>query len=417
MGKNDHRDSWRGVNTFKSDSKFGIFKQRTQQPTLDICKLSKNTSLQLESAYSDDNNLSGADNGPKESQQGEIRQNNDDGNMNYHTGLVLEDRYEILSTLGEGAFGKVVECIDKHRSQRVAVKIVKKFESFCKVARSEIAVLEEINSLDDDNRFACVRMLDWFKHKAHICIVLELLGPSTFEFLRENNFVPFSVEQIRHIAYQIFRAVSFLHRNKLTHTDLKPENILFVSCDCDRECNQQMHKKPRLPDVKVVDFGAATFDHQHHETLVSTRHYRAPEVILDLGWDQSCDVWSLGCVLMEYYLGQTLFPSHDCREHLAMMEKVLGSIPSHLLKQTRKKHFVKNELLNWDKTSPSDDDIQKHCQPLRLYMRTNSDDEKQLFDLLGCMLEYDVSKRITLEEALWHPFFCPLRKQQQPQCS
>ncbi|XP_047234474.1 dual specificity protein kinase CLK1-like isoform X2 [Girardinichthys multiradiatus] len=419
MGKNGDCDSWKGINKFKSDSKSGSFKQRKQRPILDISKLSKDVSLHLESASFDENNLSAADKGPKETQQGGIRQNNDDGNMDYRNGLVLEDRYEILSTLGEGAFGKVVECIDRHRGQHVAVKIVKKFESFCKVARSEIAVLEEINSLDDDNRFACVRMLDWFKHKAHICIVMELLGPSTFEFLQQNNFVPFNMEQIRHIAFQIFKAVSFLHRNKLTHTDLKPENILFVSSDCDTEYNQQMnyrHKKPSCLDIKVVDFGTATFDHQHHETLVSTRHYRAPEVILDLGWNQSCDVWSLGCVLIEYYLGQTLFPSHDCREHLAMMENVLGPIPPHLLKQTRKKHFVKHERLNWEEQSCSDDDIRKHCQPL-MYMRTNSEEEKQLFDLLTCMLEYDVSRRITLEEALWHPFFCPLRMQQQPQCS
>ncbi|MEQ2166400.1 Dual specificity protein kinase clk1 [Goodea atripinnis] len=174
--------------------------------------------------------------------------------MDYHIGLVLEDRYEILSTLGEGAFGKVVECIDRHGGQHVAVKIVKKFESFCKVARSEIAVLEEINSLDDDNRFACVRMLDWFKHKAHICIVMELLGPSTFEFLQQNNFVPFSMAQIRHIAFQIFTAVSFLHRNKLTHTDLKPENILFVSSDCDTEYNQQMAQKAKLFRHKSCGF-------------------------------------------------------------------------------------------------------------------------------------------------------------------
>ncbi|XP_038155567.1 dual specificity protein kinase CLK2-like isoform X2 [Cyprinodon tularosa] len=361
----------------------------------------KDASFCVESASSDDNDLTAADKRPRE--------NDDDGNLDYHIGLVMEDRYEIVSTLGEGAFGRVVECIDRHRDLRVAVKIVKKFESYCKVARSEIAVLEEINSLDDDNRFACVRMLGWFKHRAHTCIVLELLGSSTFEFLRQNNFVPFSVEQIRHIAFQILKAVSFLHRNKLTHTDLKPENILFVSGDS--ESNQQMHKALRCLDVKIVDFGNATFDHQHHETLVSTRHYRAPEVILDLGWNQSCDVWSLGCVLMEYYLGRTLFPSPDCGEHLAMMQKVLGPIPPHLLKQTGKKHFVKNEHLNVDKANSSDEAIQKFCQPLR-YMRTNSDEEKQLFDLLGCMLEYDVSRRITLEEALWHPFFCTLRAQQ-----
>lgn len=117
--------------------------------------------------------------------------------------------------------------------------------------------------------------------------------------------------------------------------------------------------------VRVVDFGSATFDHEHHSTIVSTRHYRAPEVILgevvyrllarnessyfhlsnrslniiqilncmsvsnnpslefksslvfmifspcfcppELGWSHPCDVWSIGCILFEYYLGFTLF--------------------------------------------------------------------------------------------------------------
>ncbi len=54
---------------------------------------------------------------------------------------------------------------------------------------------------------ACVRMLDWFEHEGHICIVFELLGLSTYEFLRQNEFHPFRVEQIRHMAFQIFRAV------------------------------------------------------------------------------------------------------------------------------------------------------------------------------------------------------------------
>uniref|UniRef100_A0A3Q0S152 dual-specificity kinase n=1 Tax=Amphilophus citrinellus TaxID=61819 RepID=A0A3Q0S152_AMPCI len=291
-------------------------------------------------------------------------------------------------------------------NEHVAVKIMRNTDCFCEVARSEITVLEEIKRLDDDNRL----MLDWFEHKGHICIVFELLGLSTFEFLQQNEFLPFSVEQIRHVAFQIIKAVCFLHRNKLTHTDLKPENILFVCSDYDLEYNEDLvrceERKLRSLDVKVVDFGTATFDHEHHESLVSTRYYRAPEVILDLGWNQSCDVWSLGCVIIEFYLGRT----HDSKEHLAMMERVLGPIPPHLLKQTRKKHYVHNECLNWDEQN-HDDYIRKYCQPLKLYMQTQKEEERQLFDLLSCMLEYDVCKRITLEEALWHPFFTPLRMQ------
>lgn len=53
-------------------------------------------------------------------------------------------------------------------------------------------------------------------------------------------------------------------------------------------------RKVKCTDVRLIDFGSATFDHEHHSTIVSTRHYRAPEVILELGWAQPCDVWSIG---------------------------------------------------------------------------------------------------------------------------
>ncbi|XP_032390131.1 dual specificity protein kinase CLK4 isoform X2 [Etheostoma spectabile] len=395
-----------------ADRKTRRFNQRTPDSSIETGNSPDDNSLQLECAFPGVKAVT-ADDGVKKSVIGKSCEDNGEGHLDYRIGLVMKERYEVVSTLGVGAFGKVVECIDRDKKDHVAVKIVRNPECFREVARSEIAVLEDINILDDDNRFSCVRMLDWFEHNDHICIVFELLGLSTFEFLRQNKFLPYNVEQIRHMAFQIFRAVCFLHRNKLTHTDLKPENILFVCSDYDLEYNDVMkceEKKLRRCDVKVVDFGTAKFDHEDHESEVSTRHYRAPEVILGLGWNQSCDVWSLGCVLMEFYLGRTLFQTHDSKEHLAMMEKILGPIPPHLLKQTRKQHYVHNGRLNWDETSSTDEYIWKHCIPLKS-MCKKSEEESKLFDLIGSMLEYDVYRRITLEEALWHPFFSPLRMQ------
>nr|XP_043898894.1 dual specificity protein kinase CLK2-like [Solea senegalensis] len=364
-------------------------------------------SLRLESASLGDSGVGADDDnddgGGGRSDRAASCEDDGEGHLVYHVGLVMKDRYQVVSPLGAGAFGKVVKCIDRETGEHVAVKIVRNIDCFREVARSEIAVLEEINALDDDNRFACVRMLDRFDHEGHVCIVFELLGLSTFEFLRQKHFRPYTVEQIRHMAFQIFRAICFLHRNKLTHTDLKPENILFV--------NDQKEIKLRSPDVKVVDFGTATFDHEHHESVVSTRHYRAPEVILDLA--QSCDAWSLGCASHGIKIDFLSFQTHNSEEHLAMMEKVLGPIPSHLLKQTRKQHYVHNERLNWDESSSSDDYIGKHCKPLTQCMQRKSEEEQQLLDLVACMLEYDVCRRITLEEALWHPFFSPVRAQKQ----
>ncbi|KAM4554805.1 dual specificity protein kinase CLK4b isoform 2-T3 [Odontesthes bonariensis] len=266
-------------------------------------------------------------------------EDDDEGHLIYHSGDMLRARYEIVCTLGEGAFGKVVECIDhSNDGSRVALKIIKNIDRYREAALSEVEVLKQLNSLDAARRYACVRMLDWFDYHGHICISFELLGLSTYDFLKENNFQPFSIEQIRHMAYEIVRAVKFLHKNKLTHTDLKPENILFIDSDYDLQYNREKRRDERTlrnPNVKIVDFGNATYDHEHHTSVVSTRHYRAPEVILDLGWNHSCDIWSIGCILLEYYLGSTLFQTHDSKEHLAMMERVLGPIPPNLLEKTK----------------------------------------------------------------------------------
>ncbi|KAJ8387873.1 hypothetical protein AAFF_G00149080 [Aldrovandia affinis] len=341
-------------------------------------------------------------------------EDDEEGHLIYHSGHMLRARYEIVCTLGEGAFGKVVECIDLSKGgARVALKIIKNLERYREAAMSEVEVLEQVNSLDCHQQYCCVRMLDWFDYHGHICIVFELLGLSTFDFLKENGFQPFPVDQIRHMAYQIFRAVHFLHQNKLTHTDLKPENILFVDSDYHIKYNPKMKQDERTlksTDVKVVDFGNATYDHEHHTSVVSTRHYRAPEVILELGWDQSCDVWSLGCILVEYYLGLTLFQTHDSKEHLVMMERVLGPIPSHLLQKTRKRHYIRHERLDWDEHSSSGRYVRKHYKPLKQYMSSKGVEHEQLFDLINKMLAYDIAQRITLEEALWHPFFDTLRK-------
>lgn len=91
----------------------------------------------------------------------------------------------------------------------------------------------------------------------------------------------------------------------------------------------------RRSDVRLIDLGSATFDDEHHSAVVSTRHYRAPEVILELGWSQPCDVWSIGCILFEIYTGYTLFQTHDNREHLAMMERILGTIPYRMARKSR----------------------------------------------------------------------------------
>lgn len=90
-------------------------------------------------------------------------------------------------------------------------------------------------------------------------------------------------------------------------------------------------------EIRLIDFGSATFQDEYHSSVVSTRHYRAPEIILGLGWSYPCDIWSIGCILVEFFTGDALFQTHENLEHLAMMENVVGSrIDSHLVTQVNK---------------------------------------------------------------------------------
>ena len=75
----------------------------------------------------------------------------------------------------------------------------------------------------------------------------------------------------------------------------------------------------------MIDFGGATFEYGLHSRIINTRQYRAPEVILECcEWNDSSDIWSLGCIIVELYTGKLLFDTHDSYEHLAFIEKAIG---------------------------------------------------------------------------------------------
>ncbi|XP_043601270.1 serine/threonine-protein kinase Doa isoform X2 [Bombus pyrosoma] len=342
-------------------------------------------------------------------------EDDEDGHLVYQSGDILANRYKVLATLGEGTFGKVVKVKDLQMDHVMALKIIKNVEKYREAAKLEINALEKIATKDPEGQHLCVKMLDWFNYHGHMCIAFEMLGLSVFDFLRDNSYQPYPLEHVRHIGYQLCYAVKFLHDNKLTHTDLKPENILFVDSDYETIYSSKKRRdirRVKRTDIRLIDFGSATFDHEHHSTIVSTRHYRAPEVILELGWSQPCDVWSIGCILFELYLGITLFQTHDNREHLAMMERILGTIPHRMARKTKTKYFYHGKL-EWDEKSSAGRYVRDNCKPLHRCMLSDDEEHRQLFDLVQKMLEYEPSQRITLKDALAHSFFDALPAHQR----
>ncbi|KAH7636303.1 hypothetical protein HUG17_10273 [Dermatophagoides farinae] len=338
------------------------------------------------------------------------------GHLIYKNGDILQDKYEILATLGEGTFGKVIRVRNLKTNNALALKIIKNVDKYREAAMFEIKVLQTIAERDPKGRNLCVRMFDWFDYHGHICIAFEMLGLSVFDFMKDNNFQPYPIDQIRHIGYQLIFSVKFLHENELTHTDLKPENILFLNSEYDVELTKKRKEIRRVKntDIRLIDFGSATFDYEHHSKIVSTRHYRAPEVILELGWSHPCDAWSVGCILFELYQGMTLFQTHDNLEHLAMMERILGPLPYRMSRKSKTRYYYHGKLMDWDERSAAGRYVRENCKPLHRYIiQPDNDDHRNLFDLISQLLEYEPNNRLSLQDALDHPFFKRLPSEQR----
>ncbi|OBZ86430.1 Dual specificity protein kinase lkh1 [Choanephora cucurbitarum] len=325
----------------------------------------------------------------------------------------LTPRYKMMRLLGQGTFGKVVECYDRVKRTYCAIKIIRAIPKYRDASKIEIRVLNSLKEHDPINLNKCIHLIEWFDYHNHICMVFELLGQSVFDFLKFNEFRPFPIHHIQQFAKQILTSVAFVHELKLIHTDLKPENILLVD-NRSREAGNIVDIDPTSKilentDIRLIDFGSATFERDYHSSVVSTRHYRAPEIILGMGWSYPCDIWSIGCILVEFLTGEALFQTHDNLEHLAMMVVVLGKIPPKLVKASSREaqKFFKNGKLKYPDVDTTEQS-KKYVRALKLLKRivnptTNA--KYQFLDLLTKMLVYDPDARITAREALRHPFF------------
>lgn len=115
---------------------------------------------------------------------------------------------EVLQLLGQGTFGKVVEAYDKQKGSKCAVKVIRSVQKYRDASRIELRVLSTLSSNDKANRNKCIHLRDCFDFRNHICIVTDLLGPSVFDFLKANSFVPFPGSHIQNFARQLFTSVA-----------------------------------------------------------------------------------------------------------------------------------------------------------------------------------------------------------------
>uniref|UniRef100_A0A8B9LM79 non-specific serine/threonine protein kinase n=1 Tax=Astyanax mexicanus TaxID=7994 RepID=A0A8B9LM79_ASTMX len=332
----------------------------------------------------------------------------------------VSSSYEVLEFLGRGTFGQVAKCWKRGTNEIVAIKILKNHPSYARQGQIEVSILNRL-SAENADEFNFVRSYECFQHKGHTCLVFEMLEQNLYDFLKHSKFSPLPLRHIRPILQQVATALMKLKSLGLIHADLKPENIMLV------DPIRQPYR------VKVIDFGSASHVSKAVcSTYLQSRYYRAPEIILGLPFCEAIDMWSLGCVIAELFLGWPLYPGASEYDQIRYISQTQGLPAEYLLSAgTKTSRFFHrgpdSSYPLWRLKTPSEHEAEMgiKSKEARKYifnclddmmqvnlsshlegtdMLAEKADRREFIDLLKRMLRLDADKRITPTKTLAHPF-------------
>ncbi|XP_047026856.1 serine/threonine-protein kinase ICK [Helicoverpa zea] len=217
------------------------------------------------------------------------------------------NRYVVLQQLGDGTYGSVVLAQRRDSGEKVAIKRMKrKYYSW-----DEAMSLREVKSLKKLNHANIVKLREVIRENDTLYFVFEYMRGNLYQLIRDAERA-FPEPVLRNIVYQVLQGLAHMHRHGFFHRDLKPENLLCAG--------------PEL--VKIADLGLAreVRSRPPYTDYVSTRWYRAPEVLLhDTRYGAPIDLWALGCIMAELYTCRPLFPGNSEIDQLHKICAVLGT--------------------------------------------------------------------------------------------
>nr|XP_020441271.1 death-associated protein kinase 2-like [Monopterus albus] len=266
----------------------------------------------------------------------------------------VEDFYEIGEELGSGQFAIVKQCREKCTGLEFAAKFIKKRQSMASsrgVRREEIE--REVNILQQIQHPNIVTLHDVYENRTDVVLILELVsGGELFDFLAQKESL--SEEEATQFIKQILEGVNYLHARKIAHFDLKPENIMLLD------------KNVPLPRIKLIDFGLA---HKieagvEFKNIFGTPEFVAPEIVNYEPLGLEADMWSIGVITY-----------------------ILLSGASPFLGETKQDTLKNISAINYE----FDDEFFCHTSELAK-------------KFISHLLEKDKRKRLTIQDALKHPW-------------
>jgi glycogen synthase kinase 3 beta len=290
------------------------------------------------------------------------------------------EKYDWVKVIGQGTFGVVYKVTDKDLKKNLAIKKVFQDPNY---RNREFMIVVELNHIN------CIKVHNYFFTRdgaqTFLNLVMDYIPETLYRVLRyykkKNMDFPDPLGKI--YSYQMFRALAYIHALGIVHRDIKPQNILVDTND---------HR------LVICDFGSAKKIQPGEKSVayICSRYYRAPELILEQDkYGPEIDVWSIGCVIAEMFLGEPIFPGTSSRDQMIKIITLLGTPTAPEIQAMSRSANVRLPQV------PAQG-LTKKFGP-----KTNP----LVIDLLSKILVYDPKKRLHPLEALMHPYFDELRNQ------
>ncbi|XP_068855129.1 LOW QUALITY PROTEIN: mitogen-activated protein kinase 7 [Aphelocoma coerulescens] len=307
------------------------------------------------------------------------------------------DEYEIIETIGTGAYGVVSSARRRDTGQQVAIKKIPNAFDVVTNAKRTLRELKILKHFKHDNIIGIkdiLRPTGPYGEFRSVYVVLDLMESDLHQIIHSAQ--PLTLEHVRYFLYQLLRGLKYIHSANVLHRDLKPSNLL-VNENC---------------ELKIGDFGMARglgADPRQAKAFlteyVATRWYRAPELLLSLHrYTRAIDMWSVGCIFAEMLGRRQLFPGRNYVHQLQLIMAVLGTPPAGVMAAIgaeRVRAYVQSlpprPPVPWESLFGA-------AEPAALA-------------LLGRMLRFDPRERVGVAEALRHPFLAKYHDpEDEPEC-